>query len=622
MGTTEETAKIFSAPAIDAKENSTVKYWLGGTGDDQSKRVDFYKLCIIGIGWGRLGDLKNFKDSEEIRVDLCDKYKEYAKKFKGRSPQSSEQKINAKALWQFAHEMKPGDIVVAKKGLTEILGYGIVESDYYYDTTHDEEYANIHKVKWLHWGSWKLDQKFAMKTLTEITANDVLVKKICALFDITYKPVKEKEIMDDRIPKYAKALLSSKNIIFHGAPGTGKTFLAHKIAADIISEGACDEVDKLTAEQKQQMDFVQFHPSYDYADFVEGLRPRINDDGSMSFELRDGIFKQFVARARKNFEDSQKSEEVIERELSVEEALAAFFDEIDFGETEFETLNHNKFTVNAVDGARIYISIPGNAVVNKLILKLDELRQMLNSDVNFSKVIDLQLFFKSRFGHQEYSYDLALYKEIIKRKNTTTVNVKKEEPKNFVFIIDEINRGEISKIFGELFFAVDPGYRGRKGEIATQYDNLHPDEKFYIPENVYIIGTMNDIDRSVDSFDFAMRRRFRFIELSAAESMKMLDQLGDNKKDGAKARMKALNEAIAKTEDLNENYQIGAAYFLKLKDKDIGFEQLWSDYLEPLLQEYVRGLPDEKELMKKFKEAYDKPNVTEGNADDSAQDQG
>ena len=281
----------------------------------------------------------------------------------------------------------------------------------------------------------------------------------------------------------------------------------------------------------------------------------------------------------------------------------------------------NKFTITNADEKYVYISIPGNPIVNSLNINLEEIKRMLSSDQKFDKVKDVTTFFGKSVMTQAHSYDFVLYDEILKRKKTATKATAKVAKKNYVFIIDEINRGEISKIFGELFFAVDPGYRGRKGEIATQYDNLHPDEKFYIPENVYIIGTMNDIDRSVDSFDFAMRRRFRFIELSAAESMQMLDQLGD-KKDGAKARMNALNEAIAKTEDLNENYQIGAAYFLKLKDKDIGFEQLWSDYLKPLLQEYVRGLPNENEIMKKFEDAYDTTNVTEGNADDSAQDQG
>ena len=175
--------------------------------------------------------------------------------------------------------------------------------------------------------------------------------------------------------------------------------------------------------------------------------------------------------------------------------------------------------------------------------------------------------------------------------------------KPFIFIIDEINRGEISKIFGELFFSIDPGYRGRAGEVSTQYANMHdnPDEKFYIPENVYIIGTMNDIDRSVDSFDFAMRRRFRFIEIKSEERLEMLDALGEDK-DEAIRRMTALNNEISNVEELNDNYHIGASYFLKLKY--LTFDQLWTDYLQPLLQEYVRGMYDEDGIMKKFEEAY------------------
>ena len=193
------------------------------------------------------------------------------------------------------------------------------------------------------------------------------------------------------------------------------------------------------------------------------------------------------------------------------------------------------------------------------------------------------------------------------------------EQKKYIFIIDEINRGEISKIFGELFFAIDPGYRGRAGEISTQYANLHsdPDEKFYVPENVYIIGTMNDIDRSVDSFDFAMRKRFRFIELKADECLEMLDSLEENLKEEAIRRMAALNKEIAATEDLNEDYQIGAAYFLKLKT--LTFKQLWTDYLRPLLQEYVRGMYDEEGIMKRFARAYGCGEPAEGDGDETAE---
>ena len=305
---------------------------------------------------------------------------------------------------------------------------------------------------------------------------------------------------------YSSMLLESKNLIFRGAPGTGKSFLAKKIATDIVSNGSFDDATLLTPEQQKQIEFVQFHPSYDYTDFVEGLRPKINKDGTMGFALQDGVFKRFVARARSNYENA------------------------------------------GTDG-------------------------------------------------------------------------KTEELKKYVFIIDEINRGEISKIFGELFFAIDPGYRGKAGSVSTQYANLHddPDEKFFIPENVYIIGTMNDIDRSVDSFDFAMRRRFRFVELKADECLEMLTFLeNETLKKEAIRRMTALNKEIANVEDLNENYQIGAAYFLKLKT--LTFDQLWTDYLSPLLREYVQGMYDETGIMERFAKAYGYKKSVEDTDNELAED--
>ena len=420
---------------------------------------------------------------------------------------------------------------------------------------------------------------------------------------------------------FSSMLIESKNLIFRGAPGTGKSYLAKEIAADIISNGYYEKFTQLSEEQRKQVEFVQFHPSYDYSNFVEGLRPKVNDDGTMGFELQDGIFKKFIARARKNYEDSQKSEEAIEREVSVQESMTDFFSGIELGVDTFKTINGNEFTITSVDESHINISIPGNATVNKLALNVDEIRRMLESDVKFTKIKDITAFFGKTFATQAYSYDFAIYKAIKSKKASSAKGkTKQAELKKYIFIIDEINRGEISKIFGELFFAIDPGYRGRAGEISTQYANLHadPDEKFYIPENVYIIGTMNDIDRSVDNFDFAMRRRFRFVELRADERLEMLANLEDEELEAeAIRRMSALNREIAAVEDLNENYQIGASYFLKLKT--LTFDQLWTDYLHPLLQEYIQGMYDEESIMNRLAKAYGYHNPTDGDADEAAQ---
>ncbi|RSJ91778.1 McrB family protein [Streptococcus mitis] len=269
-----------------------------------------------------------------------------------------------------------------------------------------------------------------------------------------------------------QSLLKSPNLILRGAPGTGKTYLAKEIALE------------LTGGNEDQIGFVQFHPSYDYTDFVEGLRPVSNGDGAIEFKLQDGIFKKFCQKAR----DAKKT------------------------------------------------------------------------------------------GGQD----------------------------NFVFIIDEINRGEISKIFGELFFSIDKGYRGEKGSVSTQYANLHEtDEKFYIPDNVYIIGTMNDIDRSVDTFDFAMRRRFRFVEVTAESQLYILDkELGECAEE-AKTRLRNLNAAIENVQELNSHYHIGPSYFCELQYINFDYELLWSDYLKPLLEDYVRGSYDEAETLETLKKAFD-----------------
>ena len=178
-------------------------------------------------------------------------------------------------------------------------------------------------------------------------------------------------------------------------------------------------------------------------------------------------------------------------------------------------------------------------------------------------------------------------------------------------IIDEINRGDISKIFGELFYSIDKGYRGEAGRVKTQYSNLLDEgdefkDGFYVPENVYIIGTMNDIDRSVESMDFAIRRRFAWREIKPSDRFD--DMIGDlDCKDELKNRMERLNKEITDADGLGSAFNIGPSYFNEIKEYKTGnpFECLWDYHLRPLLSEYVRGFSNAEELLDKFKEAYD-----------------
>ena len=431
--------------------------------------------------------------------------------------------------------------------------------------------------------------------------------------------LKNSSIKNYDVKPYVQKLESSKNIILRGAPGTGKTYLSKQIAASIITDNKVIDFKNLTAEQKRQVEFVQFHPSYDYTDFVEGLRPSLGIDGKMEFVLKDGIFKSFIEKARVDYENHfNKSKNILEKQALIQNIIDEFLSNSLTSMKCFKTKTGNSFNIIKFDEKYIVISIPSNDIVNMLQLSLKKIKDLLMSGRTFETVKDIMEFLGGKQYSQKDSYYYSIYKELVSEmsiveKDYKKVEVKKGKLKKYVFIIDEINRGEISKIFGELFFSLEPGYRGETGAVSTQYSNLYDeaDEKFYIPENVYIIGIMNDIDRSVDSFDFAMRRRFRFIEITPNDRENMLDSLSPETKKDALNRMNALNKVIAETEGLNENYQIGPSYFLHLKNIDV--DDLWTDYLQPLLHDYIRGMYNESSLMDSFKVAYF------GNDDESAE---
>ena len=452
------------------------------------------------------------------------------------------------------------------------------------------------------------------------------------------------------VKKYANLLKNTKNIILTGAPGTGKTFMAKQIAKEL---GCKDD----------NIGFVQFHPSYDYTDFVEGLRPTDKDgNGNVGFERRDGVFKKFCEKAilpSSVTEDIQK--ELNENPTIWKVSLERTGDNptrtdclkngyIRLGWSNYGDIadfsNFSGYT--EVGGSVVLVAFQSKMKVGDIVLscysatEIDaigivtgdyEYRPEGGDYPRYRTVKWIVKGIKENIVEKNNGKTLTLasvYKlsvsikdvfDIVEKYSTnqTLSSDSQEKTSNspYVFIIDEINRGEVAKIFGELFYCVDPGYRGKEGKINTQYQNLIKENNifysgFFIPENVYIIGTMNDIDRSVESMDFAFRRRFTWAEVKASDTVGMLDnELSAELAEEAKKRMIRLNKTIWDEKEnkgidgLNEAYHIGASYFLKLKNYDGDFGKLWEYHIKGILQEYLRGSGNEAKIAE-LKAAYDK----------------
>ena len=445
--------EVTQAAALGDADVETVRYWLYAPGRGACMWEEFYSRGIMGLAWGEIGDLTTYAHKEDLKAQMLQTY-----------PENGTQKNDIHALWQFANEMKPGDVVFVKKGRSEILGRGVVAGDYVYDP-EGGHYPNCREVHWTSAGNWPIDERLAMKTLTEITDYPELLARIETFFEDSDDDIDSKEPLaifpeyparqfldevymdEDRYGAIVGLLKTKKNIIMQGAPGVGKTYAAKRLAYSMMG-----------VKDASRVMLVQFHQSYSYEDFIEGYRP-----SGAGFELVKGAFYSFCKKAAEDEENA------------------------------------------------------------------------------------------------------------------------------YFFIIDEINRGNLSKIFGELFMLIESDKRGPKNKLQLLYSR----ELFYVPRNVHIIGMMNTADRSLAMLDYALRRRFAFVELRPAfDSEGFRDYCAglDNPKFEALVReVESLNRAIAEDESLGEGFCIGHSYFCNMEADSCTDAALASivDYeLIPMLKEY------------------------------------
>lgn len=600
----KESKKVIDAPT----PSSSVKYWLYAPGEKAEMWEEFYSKGILGIEVDALGDLTDYPNKSSIVKRL--------QELKNAVTPSSH-KNDATACDELVHKMGIDDVVIVKTKTNVLLGYGIVSSDYFFDAER-ERYKSCRKVEWKHKGYWEIDHPLAIKTLTDITkykseypGYTLYAERLMAILKGELKSTEKKMTI----------MKHSLNQILFGPPGTGKTYNSVNQSLTIIDGEIPDDRELATNRfreliKKGQIVFSTFHQSMCYEDFIEGIKPvePENEGESISYKVIDGIFKQLAINAEfEYYKEGELKDKKEQKIVLFDDYWNRLIADIESNElTKVKTLSGKFLKIQTVTGQ-------GNVVVKpeqedaleyivsynrtkKLFDAFSDLSKVKNIDKEFRQVIggsnstaywgilnqlknyDLKIEVTSvipGFEEKEYSYDQK--KELLRSWNGSYKS--KSDIKPYILIIDEINRGNVAQIFGELITLLEEDKRlGRTEELRVTLP-YSKQKGFGVPSNLYIIGTMNTADRSVEALDTALRRRFTFIEMPPRYD---LPELENEIMDGITLEMimQTLNARIEKL--LDKDHLIGHSYFLSVDDLAC-LKKIFHQNIIPLLQEYFYG---------------------------------
>ncbi|MCV3357144.1 AAA family ATPase [Campylobacter sp. RKI_CA19_01122] len=381
------------------------------------------------------------------------------------------------------------------------------------------------------------------------------------------------------------------NQILYGPPGTGKTYNTIDKALEIISK-----VEKIELPDKNnrvdrkklfneyvkngQIVFTTFHQSYGYEEFVEGIKPRMDKENSkeVEYEIKDGIFKELCKKALDNYKVSLLTQEEFVKSEDLENKIEIFLDELVDQQKFIEKTQSGGFKLEEYNEKYRIITDDTNA---NLYLNLEIFKTLLENKDKIINGRSIKQILNNKHRRQIDSYYFQLAKLFKEREQDYKVDnnpSEKPELKPYIIIIDEINRGNVSKIFGELITLIEPSKRIDESEglkVTLPYSG----EKFGVPKNVYIIGTMNTADRSITSLDTALRRRFEFIEMIPKPNV-----LSDNCEGvNLKELLKAINTRIEYL--LDREKTIGHAFFIGIENLE-KLKNVFQNKIIPLLQEY------------------------------------